>query len=309
MNAVIFPGQGSQFEGMGKDFYDKYKQAREVFDSADDIMGRKISKLCFEGPEDELRNTLNSQPAILTMTYAVFCAALEESGNSVNAVFSAGHSLGEYSAYLCFGAMGFEEALRLVSKRAELMSQSPKGGMTAVIGMEKRELEMAIKEAEKYGVIQVSNLNTPSQIVVGGEIPALEYFEKTASSKQGIRCVRLNVSGPFHTVLMEQAGGHFAEETAKCDFRKPSVPVVSNVTALPVEIPGDIGSSLVKQITSPVRWAESVEYMKSRGADRFIEVGPGKALSGLVKKICPDAEICNIGDAETLTRNLKFLKN
>ncbi|PKM82602.1 MAG: [acyl-carrier-protein] S-malonyltransferase [Firmicutes bacterium HGW-Firmicutes-14] len=302
--AFIFPGQGSQYVGMGKDLYENYIAAREILEEANDVLGFDLMKICFEGPEEELKNTSITQPAILAVSTACL-AILEEKGVKPAAV--AGHSLGEYSALLAAGAIGFPQALELVRKRGLLMEENaPEGGMAAVLGLEKESVLKACEEASKEGVVEIANYNCPGQIVIAGESGALEKAMELAKSFGAKRVIALQVSGPFHSSLMTEASRKLEKELEKIDFSVPRCPVISNVTADIVSSAKDIGPLLVRQVKSSVRWEECMERLNSMDVKFALEVGPGKVLTGLGKKIIRDGRLLfnNVEDLASLEKTL-----
>lgn len=305
--AYVFPGQGSQYVGMGKDLYDNFAAARSVFDEANNVLGFDLKKLCFEGPEDELKVTSNTQPAILTVSVACW-EVLHERGIQPSAV--AGHSLGEYSALVAAGALNFAEAVALVRKRGLFMQDfgPPNGGMAAVLGLSGELVRKACAEALQNGVAEVANFNCPGQVVIAGEESALQKAMALCKEYGAKRVIPLQVSGPFHSSLMAEAGKKLAVELEQVEIKKPSCPVISNVTAEAAESPEEIRSLLEKQVTSSVRWEESILRLSAMGVTRFIEVGPGKVLTGLAKKIIKDGYFGNIEDMASLEIILDNLK-
>ncbi len=282
MTSFLFPGQGSQYVGMGADLAQHDVRAREVFARADAALGFALSKICFEGPEEELRQTSNTQPAIFVHSMAML-ALLDARPAMV-----AGHSLGEYSALVCAGALDFDDAVRLVRLRGELMHRcgvERPGTMAAVIGMDDAVLEEVCAAASAAGIVQPANFNSPGQIVISGSIDGVRQAMRLAKER-GARMVKeLNVSGAFHSPLMEPAQDGLREAIARVKFRDASIPVYANVTAAPVRDAGEIKELLVRQLTNPVRWNASVQRMAADGATEFVEVGPGSVLQGLVKRI------------------------
>lgn len=304
--AMIFPGQGSQYVGMGKDLYENFGYVRELFDQSNDILGFDLKKMCFEGPEEALKMTSHTQPAILTMSTACWMV-LRERGITPAAV--AGHSLGEYSALVAAGAISFADALRLVHKRGMFMQESaPAGGMAAILGLAPDLVRQACTEASESGTVEVANYNCPGQIVIAGEKGALEKAMELCRGLGAKRALPLQVSGPFHSSLMTEAGKKLAAELDKINFSQPSCPLVANVTADEAQTTLGIKELLVKQISSSVRWEESVQKLTSIGVNVYIEVGPGKVLCGLGKKIIKDAQFFNIEDASGLENILANLK-
>jgi [acyl-carrier-protein] S-malonyltransferase len=280
--ALIFPGQGSQYVGMGKDWYDADAASRELFRRADRVLGFSLSAVCFEGPEEELRQTKNTQPAIFLHSVVAF-SALRAFGFHM----TAGHSLGEYSALVAAGSIEFEDALRLVRLRGELMQAAGEqypGTMAAVIGLSAKDLEGVCRDASSYGVVQPANYNSPGQVVISGSVAGVRRGMELAKEKGAKLVKELVVSGAFHSPLMESARDGLAKGLKELRIADARVPVFANVTADPVQSAAHIRDLLYRQLTSPVRWEQSVRNMTACGADRFVEVGPGKVLQGLVKR-------------------------
>lgn len=301
--AFVFPGQGSQRVGMGRDIYEKYPAARDVFDRAKRALGADIASLCFEGPDEELKKTANAQPAILTVSSACL-AVLEEQG--VKPAIAAGHSLGEYTALVAAGSLDFEDAVRLVKLRGQYMQEAAplgEGGMTAVIGLEAGDVsEVCASVSVSLGVVEAVNLNCPGQVVIAGDNRSLEMAVELLKEKGARRCMPLPVSAPFHSSLMKPAGERLAANLAAINVRDPAIPVVSNVTAGYHGSGGEIKDLLVRQVYSPVRWEECVRLMIKDGAGTFVEVGPGRVLAGLIRKIDGNAEVLNVEDAASLEK-------
>lgn len=304
--AMIFPGQGSQYIGMGKDLYLNFGYVRELFDQSNDILGFDLKKMCFEGPEEALKMTSHTQPAILTVSTACRMV-LRERGITPAAV--AGHSLGEYSALVAAGVISFPDALRLVHKRGRFMQESaPAGGMAAILGLAPDLVRQACAEASKTGTVEVANYNCPGQIVIAGETSALDKAMELCRGLGAKRTLPLQVSGPFHSSLMVGAGEKLAAELENISFSQPSCPLIANVTADSAQTILEIKELLVRQISSSVRWEESVHRLASLGITFYIEVGPGKVLCGLGKKIIKDARFINIEDTAGLENILANLK-
>lgn len=304
--AMIFPGQGSQYVGMGKDLYENFGYVRELFDQSNEILGFDLKKMCFEGPEDSLKMTSHTQPALLTVSTACWMV-LKENGITPAAV--AGHSLGEYSALVAAGAISFGDALRLVHQRGKFMEESaPPGGMAAVLGLAPDLVRKACQEASDLGTAEVANYNCPGQIVVSGETEALEKCMKLCREFGAKRAIPLQVSGPFHSSLMLLAGARLAAELENVDLAQPGCPLISNVTAEAVESAAQIKVLLVQQISQSVRWEECMQRLAALGITSYIEVGPGKVLCGLGKKIIKDDQFLNIEDSAGLENILANLK-
>jgi len=298
--AYVFPGQGSQWVGMGRCLYDAFPQAKTAFEEADDALDFPLSRLCFEGPEEELSQTINAQPAILTVSVACLRAAAETTGGLVNPAFMAGHSLGEYSALVAAKVLDFADAVRLTRERGRLMheaGQRTPGGMAAIIGLDEISMEEICQETG----VQIANLNSPGQVVFSGPKEAIIRAVDLATAMGARYTIPLKVSGAFHSSLMEPAVEGMAREISQLSFENPSVPIVVNCTAQPTITSDEIKEELINQISSCVQWQRSVEYMVGAGVSTFIEVGPGKVLSGLIKRIDRNAQILNMGDTESIS--------
>jgi [acyl-carrier-protein] S-malonyltransferase len=285
--ALIFPGQGSQYVGMGKDLAGALPEAARLFRRADELLGFPLSTICFEGPEEELRQTKNTQPAIFL--HGVVVTRLL---GGLRADMVAGHSLGEYTALVAAGALDVEDALRLVRLRGELMQQAGTdrpGTMAAVVGLEPSAVEELCREASAAGIVQPANVNAPGQIVISGSVPGVRKGMELAKARGAKLVKELVVSGAFHSPLMEGARAGLEQALAGTPFRDAAVPVYCNVTAGPVTAAGELRTMLARQLTSPVRWEESVRRMAADGADTFLEAGPGRVLQGLVKRTVPAA--------------------
>ncbi|MCF8010673.1 MAG: ACP S-malonyltransferase [Clostridiales bacterium] len=292
--AFLFPGQGSQYVGMGKTLYENYEQARKIFDEANSCLSIDLISLCFEGPEEELAKTVNSQPAILTTSLA-YMEVLKENGIMPHG--AAGHSLGEYSALVSAGSISFKDAVSLVRKRGEFMQNAVplgKGGMAAVMGLKAETIQKVCQQASSRGVVEAVNLNCSGQVVIAGEYDALEEACRLAGEKGAKRCVSLPVSAPFHSSLMQPAAEKLAAELEKTDIHDPKLPVVSNVNADYLVSAGEVRKALKDQVCSPVRWQESVEKMIEDDYNVFLEVGPGKVLTGLNRKINRKLTVLNM---------------
>ena len=299
--AFVFPGQGAQSVGMGRDLCDTSAVAREIFELADATLGFALTRLCFEGPEEALTATEHAQPALLTVSVALL-AALGDSvdvslvvGRQSSVV--AGHSLGEYSALVAAGALDFATALRLVRRRGELMADAREGGMAAIIGIDEAPLEQICREvsAEDAPVV-IANYNSPGQLVISGASAAVERACALAKERGAKRALPLKVSAAFHSPLMRAAAEGLAAAVAQAAIRDARTPVISNVTAEPLTQAAAIRRELIAQVTSPVRWIASVRRMAADGVETFVEIGPGSVLTGLIKRIVPDARLVNVSD-------------
>ncbi|MGQ9497316.1 MAG: ACP S-malonyltransferase [Desulfotomaculales bacterium] len=305
--AFLFPGQGSQYVGMGEDFFTRYEEAREVFAAAEAALDLPLRELCFRGPREELQKTSNTQPAILVTSIACL-RVLEAAGVHADAV--AGHSLGEYSALVAAGVLSLGDAVRLVHRRGQYMQDAVplgSGGMVAVLGLDLSAVERIREQAAQVGVVEIANYNCPGQVVLAGEMQALEAAVDAARAAGGKRSVLLAVSGPFHSSLMRRAAEKLAVDLAGTTFRDPRVPVVANVTADYVQTGDEIRAALIRQMYSPVRWEESIRRLAADGVTVFVEVGPGRVLSGLVSRIVRrKATVLNVEDQATLEKVLAY---
>jgi len=298
--AFIFPGQGSQYAGMGKELAENFPVAKQVFEEADEALSFSISRLCFEGPEDALQLTENTQPAILAVAVAAFRALSAEGFKTPRYV--AGHSLGEYSALVAAGAISLADGVRTVRARGRYMQEAVPvgtGAMAAVLGGDRDAIENACNEASQGQVCSIANINSPNQVVIAGNSDAVE---RAMELLKGIakRVIKLNVSAPFHCALMKPAQDRLEFELEQLAFSEPPMPVVTNVDARPTTVPGELRDALRRQVTAPVRWVESVELLIQQGVDTFVEVGPGKVLSGLMRQINRDVNCVNVEDAASL---------
>ncbi|WP_027414561.1 ACP S-malonyltransferase [Aneurinibacillus terranovensis] len=308
--AFIFPGQGSQFVGMGKDFYEAEPAARNVFDAADQALGFSLSKLCFEGPEEELRLTANTQPALLTTSTAILRVIEEKIG--IVPDYAAGHSLGEYSALVAVGSLAFGDAVQIVRARGEYMEQAVpagQGAMAAVMGMDREPLAGLCTQVAATGdPVQLANLNCPGQIVISGSAAGVSKAGDMAKEAGAKRVIPLNVSGPFHSVLMEPAAVKLQEKLGGYEINNAKALVVANVSAKAITNQTDIRTALIEQVASPVLWEDSVRFMLEAGVDLFVEIGPGTVLSGLVKKVDRKVKTIAISDIPTLEKAVEELK-
>jgi len=299
--AFVFPGQGSQFAGMGRDVAEKYPAARRVFDDIDAALGFSISTLCFEGPEDQLKLTENTQPAILAVSSALH-AVLEEHG-ATRRDLVAGHSLGEYSAIVSVGGLTPAEAATIVRARGRFMQEAVPvgtGGMAALIGPSVEEARAICEEAAQGEVVAVANINAPGQIVIAGTRSAIERAIDVAKKRGVRRALPLPVSAPFHCDLMKPAADRLEPLLESASFKDLWFSLVSNVDASPIGTPTAVRNALLRQVAAPVRWVESVQKMVSMGVKRIVEIGPGSVLTGLIKRIDPGVELINVSDVPTL---------
>jgi len=303
MKAILFPGQGSQVVGMGSEFYNNFSSVKEIFNSADEKLKFKLSKIILEGPEDQLKLTQNTQPAILTVSYAIFKILKEEFNyNFENTKYFAGHSLGEYSALLCAGSLSFEDALYLLFERGKSMQEAVpvgKGGMLAVLGSENEEIEDCIKKIKSKGVCEIANDNAPGQIIVSGNIELIQELQNILKENKK-KSIMLPVSAPFHCSLMNAAATNMKSKIENVNFTKPNYEIIANVTASPSNDPAEMKKLLVEQIYSKVRWRESILYMANQNITEYLEIGPGKVLTGLVKRILPSTNSSSINSIEDI---------
>src|SRR5210317_762404 len=303
MKAILFPGQGSQVVGMGSEFYNNFSSVKEIFKSADEKLKFKLSKIILEGPEDQLKLTQNTQPAILTVSYAIFKILKEEFNyNFENTKYFAGHSLGEYSALLCSGSLSFDNALYLLFERGKSMQEAVpvgKGGMLAVLGSENEEIEDCIKKIKSKGVCEIANDNAPGQIIVSGNIELIQELQNILKENKK-KSIMLPVSAPFHCSLMNAAATNMKSKIENVNFTKPNYDIITNVSASPTNDPADLKKLLVEQIYSKVRWRESILYMANNKITTYLEIGPGKVLTGLVKRILPSANSSSINSIEDI---------
>ena len=302
--AFIFPGQGSQAVGMGKDLYDNFEASKHVFDKANEVLGKDIKKICFEGDEEVLKQTVNTQPAILTTSIA--CLEALKSLVDVTPAYVAGHSLGEYAAYYTAGVVDLEHALTLIQKRADLMSDAPAGAMTAVLNATDDQIKEALEKANKDGYVDVANYNSPSQLVITGEADAVKKAGEYLQEMGVKRVIPLAVSGAFHSMLMKDASEKFAEFIADMDIKNAQIPVITNVDA---EITTEnFKPKMSKQICSSVYWTQTIQRMIENGVEIFVELGNGKVLSGLNRKISSEITTYNVYDKVTCEEVAEKLK-
>ena len=304
--AFLFPGQGSQAVGMGKDIYENYESAKNVYDLADKTLGKNISTLCFEGPEEDLKQTVNTQPCIVTTSIALMEALRSE----LNIVpdYTAGHSLGEYCAMFTAGVMSLETTLKLIQKRADLMGATKGGSMAAILNASEEVLKAGLEEGSKIGYVDVANYNSPAQVVITGDENAVKAAGDYILANGARRVVPLAVSGAFHSKFMQEAGAVFAEFIEDADLNDSSIPVITNVDAQLTTSAEDFRAKMPKQIYSSVHWTQTIQKMVEEGVDTFIEIGPGKVLAGLNKKIAPEASVYNVFDKASLETTVNALK-
>lgn len=310
--AFIFPGQGSQHIGMGQDFYNQVKESKRIFDEADDTLNMNLSDLIFNGEEEDLKKTENTQPAILTTSMAIL-KALEEEG--IDCDYTAGLSLGEYSSIVMSKALDFSDALKVVRQRGKFMQEAvPQGvgGMAAILGMDRNLLPLLLKDSKDFGIVEVANYNSPEQIVISGELQGIKIACEKAIKLGAKRAVELPVSAPFHTSLLTPAGEKLAHVLKGVKINNPEKKVITNVDGESIKDRDEIASKLVNQVSHSVLWQQSVEYMINQGVNTFVEIGPGKSLTGFVKRIGKsmkaDVTSLNISNMETFQKALDKLR-
>lgn len=298
--AYVFPGQGSQKVGMGYDLYENFASARKIFDQADKVLDAPISKLCFEGPAEDLQLTINAQPALLTISFACLQAIREANGVKLPPPeLVAGHSLGEYTALAVAGVFDFATAVYLARERGRLMYETgllQPGGMTAIIGFDESSLIEVCKESGTW----LANINSPQQLVISGAIEKLKIAAELAKARGARRAIPLPVSGAFHTPMMQKAADAMSEILDSISLRNPDIPVIANTTAEPINTGNQVKAELINQLCNGVQWQRSIEFMLTSGVDTFVEVGPGEVLTGLIKRINGNSLTINIGDTRTI---------
>jgi len=307
--AFVFPGQGAQSVGMGRDVYEAHDGARKLFEQANEALGFELSELIFNGPEDQLKLTVNTQPALLT-TSCAYLHVLRESG--ITADYVAGHSLGEYNALVCAGVMSFQDAVRTVRLRGEFMEQAVPAGlgtMAAVLGAEREALANLCKTvSEEIGAVEMANVNCPGQIVVSGTVQGVQAIAERAKEIGAKRVVQLEVSGPFHSSLMRPAAEKLRSVLERTGMRDADIPVIANVTAEPVTSASEIRALLVEQVVSPVLWEDSVKRLVAEGVDTFVEIGSGSVLTGLIRKIDRSLNVYTVNSLESLRQAAESLR-
>ncbi|MBU5425772.1 ACP S-malonyltransferase [Tissierella pigra] len=311
--AFIFPGQGSQYVGMGSDFYESFAESRKVFDEANEVLNMDLKSICFNGTEEDLKKTENTQPAILATSIAIL-KAMEARG--IDCEYTAGLSLGEYSSLVTSKSLEFKDALKVVKERGRFMQEAVPlgvGGMAAILGLDKEKLPLIIQKTKEYGIVEVANYNSPEQIVLSGEMKGLKVACEEAVKLGAKKAVPLSVSAPFHSSLLSSAGEKLKNELSKVDIRETQKKFISNVDAKLSSNRDEIKPKLVNQVSNSVLWQQSVEYMINEGVDTFVELGPGKSLSGFVKRIGKsmgkEVKALSVNDVNSFEETIKYIKS
>ncbi|MDB9795799.1 ACP S-malonyltransferase [Pelagibacteraceae bacterium] len=303
MKAILFPGQGSQIVGMGSEFYNRFPIVKKIFSEADEALNFKISKIILEGPENELKLTQNTQPSILIVSHIIFTVLKNEYNFNLEKVkYFAGHSLGEYSALLCANALSFKDALQLLFERGKSMQEAVpvgQGGMLAVLGCKAGDISNYISQLKNKGVCEIANDNAEGQIILSGNIETIKEIKNILKDNKK-KSILLPVSAPFHCSLMNPSAIKMRPKIDNTNFKQPDREIISNVTSLPTNNPKEIKDLLVKQIYSKVKWRESILFMANKNINNFIEIGPGKVLTGLVKRIMPNSKTFNINSIDDI---------
>jgi len=306
--AFVFPGQGSQYTGIGKDFYEEYPRVRKIFEEASKELNLDLTRICFEENKEILENTANTQIGV----FVVSIACLEILRNKgINPDIVGGHSLGEYTALVACGTLNFLDGLRLVHKRGQFMQEAAQknpGTMAAIIGLEKEKVIKILEEVKNYGITVAANFNSPGQIVISGEIPMINRIKELADKAGAKKVIPLKVAGAFHSSLMKEAQEKLRKEIEKITFKIPRIPLIANVSADFVEKPQKIKESLIEQMVSPVLWEDSIRKMAEWGVNIFIEVGPGRVLTGLIRRTITQKLTLNVEDQQSLNKSLKMIK-
>jgi len=310
--AFIFPGQGAQSTGMGLSLYENFKSAKDVFEKANSVLNKSVSKICFEGPDELLKQTVNTQSCLLTVSIAALEALNEASNGKIKADYALGHSLGEYSAMYTAGVMDLDNVLRAIQKRADLMQKacenSKQGGMSAILGLSEDKIKECLEKASFKGLLGIANYNEPNQIVITGELDAVNYANELIKEAGARRVVPLAVSGAFHSKLMMSATDEFKNFVNSLEINDAKIPVVTNVDAELTTAAEDFKKKMPEQISSSVHWSQSIKALLDLGVDTFIELGNGKVLSGLNRKMCPaEVKTYNVFDKDSLNSTLEAL--
>ena len=307
MNAILFPGQGSQIIGMGSEFYNNFQIVKEIFNKADDTLNYKISKIILDGPDEQLKLTQNTQPAILTVSFSIFSVLKKEFNFDFSSTkYFAGHSLGEYSALVSSESLEYKDALFLLYERGKAMQEAVpvgEGSMIAVLGLKLNELNNYIKDINTKGVCEIANDNAEGQIIVSGDKDSINLLKKKLKENNK-KAIQLNVSAPFHCSLMNSAAEKMRDKINSINFKKPNISLISNVTSKPEENPENIKNLLIKQISSTVRWRESIIHMSNENVNNFIEIGPGKVLTGMVKRTIKDINCFSINSIDDMKKTI-----